>query len=343
MVREADYIYGVVPARGEYGFERKPAKDDPAVRSRVQSITSSFQWSAAASNDAEAIAVDRTDPPLVVRIITDPRDPAGRRSVCMHIWVASESESIATMIAELWPRNVALPISQDEFLLWTERETSGRVVVGPGNSFTAVGFDQSWGIHTTTHNQASRSSSGLTVRESTTISSRNLHNSKGWFKRSIKGAILAPLLLVPTAIAVMQYWEVERLEEDKKKLAEVKTEAAEANALLTRQLEKVDKENQQYKDEVNRQARELVKLQSERERLKSRIAELDSVVGANSAKVDQAELLALRSFKAAVEEYIQDQKTSFQKLEDAVPDTPSKIGKISEKFSEIIHGKNNNE
>ena len=31
MVRQADYVYGVVPERGEYGFESQPANDDPAV------------------------------------------------------------------------------------------------------------------------------------------------------------------------------------------------------------------------------------------------------------------------------------------------------------------------
>ena len=344
MVRPADYIYGVIPERGEYGFELKPAKVDPAVLSRVQSITSSFQWSAIAGNDAEAIAVDRARPPLVVRIVTDPRDPAGRRSVCMQIWIVSATEAVAPMIDELWPRRVALPIPQDEFLLSTGKESSGRIVVGPNNLYAAVGFDQSWGTQATRHHPASRSSSRLNTRENAANSARHSQDLKGSSIMLKAFATLSVIVLLATAgFAVTKYWEVERLQLELKKLARDGEETVEASDRIKHQLEEVDKANQKKTIEIEKLTRELVQVRTDAERLKTRVAELDKVVAANPQKVDQAELLALRSFKAAVEKYAESQSRSLKELVDSVPRPPSNIEKLSEKFNEIIQGKNNKE
>lgn len=303
MVRQADYIYGVVPPRGEYGFERKPAQDDPAVLSRVQSISTTFQWAATASNDAEAIAVDRGDPPLVVRIITDPRDPDGRRSVCMHIWVASRSESTAHMIAQIWPSKVALAISLDEFLLSSKTKASGRIVVGPGNSFTAVGFDQTWGTRTTNSHPESRPSSGMTARVNPATSARNLHNSKSSsFPLKAFATLCAIASVAAAGIGVMLYSDVER---DVQK--------------LTRELKDANIAIRQITSENEKQKKKVHLLQTEVEQLQKLNANLNKVVADNPEKADQVELLQLRSFKATVETFIDTQNDSLKKLADAVP------------------------
>lgn len=344
MVRQADYIYGVVPERGEYGFESKPADDDPAVLSRMQSIASSFQWSATAINDAQAIAVDRNHPPLVVRIVTDPRDPDGRRSLCMHIWITSETEPVSSMIAELWPHRVALPISQDEFLLSAARETSGRIVVGPNDSFTAVGFDQSWGTRATAHHPATRSASRSPARANGSTSARNLNDRKRsplMLKALI--TLTAIALLATAGFAVAQYWEVERLQLKVNELAHDTENVAKASELIEQQLKEAENANHKKTIEIETRTRELVQLRTEAQRMKNRIAELDSVVAANPQKVDQAELLALRSFKAAVEKHIDSQSRSLKELADAVPKPVSKIEELTDKVKEAIQGRIDNE
>ena len=152
-------------------------------------------------------------------------------------------------------------------------------------------------------------------------------------------ALIAIALLATAGFAVTQYWEVERLQLEVKKLARDGKEAAEEKDLIKQQLEKAEKENEKKAIEVETQSRELVQLRSDAERLKNRIAELDSVVAANPEKVAKAELLALRSLKAVVEKHIDSQNRSLKELADSVPQPPSRFEEFRDKFQ----GKNNNE
>ena len=173
-MRQADYIYGVVPHRGEYGFEVQPDHRNPAVLKRVQSLTSSFQWNATTNDDVVAIAVDRNVPPLVARIATDPRDPSGRASLCIHVWITSHIEPVNQIVKQVWPESVSLPIAQVEFVAVLERQSSGRIIAGPRDSFVAVGFDQAWGV------QAPKPLSSTASRrpaESSTFSKNTTANS----------------------------------------------------------------------------------------------------------------------------------------------------------------------
>lgn len=90
------------------------------------------------------------------------------------------------------------------------------------------------------------------------------------------------------------------------------------------------------------QARELVQLQSDAVRQKKWIAELDSVVAANPERVDQAELLSLRSCKAAVEEYIDAQNHSLTEPAKAVPKPLSRFEEVAKRVKEAIRGNINN-
>ena len=160
-------------------------------------------------------------------------------------------------------------------------------------------------------------------------------------------ATLSAIALLATAgFAVTQYWEVERLQLEVNRLSLDGEDAAKAKDLIKQQLEEVKKANHQKTIEIATRTRELVQLRSDAERLKIRNAELDSVVAANPQWRHQAELLALRSFKASVEKYIDSQSRSLKELADAVPKPVSKIEELQDKARQVmeaIQGKNDNE
>jgi hypothetical protein len=341
MVRPADYVYGVVPKRGGYGFESQPSSDDPSVLSRVQSLTSSFQWSATASDDAEAIAVDRSNPPLVAHFVTDPRDPDGRRSLCMRVWITSETETLQSIIAEIWPGSGTLPIPKGEFLLAAAQQTSGRIIVGPNDSFTAVGFSSSWGTQATAPKTATSPAQRLSTRPNADPPPYKTRGSSLMLKAFTTLCVLA--LVATAGFALLQYREVERLQTEVNRFSRDAEDAAGVRNLIEQQLEEVKNSNQKKSIEIATQTRELLQLRSDAERLKSHVAERDKIIAANPEKVDQVELAALRSFKASVEEYIDLQQRSLKGLTDAVPQTPSKYNGFADRVKDVLKGKSSNE
>jgi DNA repair exonuclease SbcCD ATPase subunit len=157
-------------------------------------------------------------------------------------------------------------------------------------------------------------------------------------------AMLSAISLVPTAgFALSQYWEVERLKTEVNRLSRDAEDTTEKRVLIEKQLEEAEKSNQKKSLEIAARNRELVQLRSDAERLKSRIAELESVVATNPKKVDQAELLKLRAFMTSVEEYIESQSRLLKGLADAVPKRPSRYEELTEKFKDAIRGTSNNE
>ena len=340
-MRQADYIYGIVPERCEYGFEVQPEHGDSAVLTRVQSLASSFQWTATTSDDVVAISVDRSHPPLVARIATDPRDPDGRLSLCMHIWVTSVREPLQKVVAEVWPLSILLPITQDEFLNLAEEKSTGRIVAGPSGSFSAVGFDQTWGMQTMTpRSSTARPNARPTLATANRTASAPRHSS---MVLKAFATILAMALLATGGFALTQYWENEELRASTTSLTEGKVDAEKAAGLLQQRIDEEAKVSQRKTIEIESKTRELTQLRSETQRLKSRIGELESVVALSPAKVDQAELLALRSFKDAVKKYIDSQSRSLKELGDAVPDSQTKLEELADKVKEAIQGKSNNE
>lgn len=320
MVRPADYVYGVVPKRGGYGFESQPSSDDPSVLSRVQSLTSSFQWSATASDDAEAIAVDRSNPPLVAHFVTDPRDPDGRRSLCMRVWITSETQTLQSIIAEIWPGSGTLPIPKGEFLLAAAQQTSGRIIVGPNDSFTAVGFSSSWGTQSTAPKTATSPAQRLSTRPSANPVTSETKSSSLVLKAFTTLSVLA--LVATAGFALLQYQEVERLQTEVNRFSRDAEDAAGKRNLIEQQLEEVKNSNQRKSIEIAKQTSELLQLRSDAARLKSNIAEREKIIAANPEKVDQAELASLRSLRERVEEYIEQQQGSLKGLTDAVSETP---------------------
>jgi len=338
VVRQADYIYGIVPERGEYGFEVLPAQGDPASLARVQTLASSFQWNATTSEDVVAIAVDRSHPPLIARITTDPRDPNGRISICMEVWITSAAETLEQIIAEVWPGSVRLPNTQEEFLSIAHQKNSGRIVVGPKESFRAVGFDSSVGVSSVMHDFANITGNPKpTVRQNASTTNRAIPSQ--WKSssllssslRNVFSVLLAFALLVAVGFAVLQYLEIKKMRANTTSLVQDKKDAQRNAIDLKRQVDDEVKASQQRAMEIEAKARELTELRSERQRLKYRVSELESVVEASPGKVDQAELLSLRTFKDTVERYIQSQGSLLQELKDAVPQSPTRLKERTDK------------
>ena len=337
-MRQADYIYGIVPERGEYGFEVLPAQGDPATLARVQTLASSFQWNATTSEDVVAIAVDRSHPPLIARIATDPRDPNGRISICMEVWITSSAETLEQMIAEVWPRSVRLPNTQEEFLSIALQKNSGRIIVGPNESFRAVGFDSSVGVSSVmpdfaniTGNPKSNVRQNSSSTNRATQSQRKSYSLLSSSLLKMFSILLAFALLVTVGFTVLQYLEIEKMRANTTSLIKDR-EDAQRNAIdLKRQVDDELKASQQRTIEIEAKTRELTELRSELQRLMYRVSELESVVAANPGKVDQAELLSLRTFKDTVERYIDSQGVLLQELKDAVSQLPTRLKELTDK------------
>jgi len=335
---QADYIYGIVPERGEYGFEVLPAQGDPAILARVQTLASSFQWNATTSEDVVAIAVDRGHPPLIARIATDPRDPNGRISICMEVWITSSAETLEQMIAEVWPRSVRLPNTQEEFLSIALQKNSGRIIVGPNESFRAVGFDSSVGVSSVMPDFANITSNPKSnVRQNSSSTNRATQSQRKSYSLlsssllKMFSILLAFALLVTVGFTVLQYLEIEKMRANTTSLIKDR-EDAQRNAIdLKRQVDDELKASQQRTIEIEAKTRELTELRSELQRLMYRVSELESVVAANPGKVDQAELLSLRTFKDTVEKYIDSQGVLLQELKDTVSQLPTRLKELTDK------------
>lgn len=318
-MRQADYIYGIVPERGEYGFEVLPAQGDPATLARVQTLASSFQWNATTSEDVVAIAVDRSHPPLIARIATDPRDPNGRISICMEIWITSAAETLEQMIAEVWPGSVRLPNTQEEFLSIALQKNSGRIVVGPKASFSAVGFDSSLGVSSVmpdfaniTGNPKSTARQNLSTTNRANPLKRKSSSLLSSSLLKVLSTLLFFALLATVWYAVSQTLEVEKLRAITKSLNEDATE-------LKRQINDKAKAMQQKTIENERKLRELEESRGKSQELERQVSELQRALAASPGKEDQAILLSLRN---AVNSYIDTQKLSLQALKDAVSPVP---------------------
>lgn len=337
-MRQADYIYAIVPPRSEYGFQREPDQGDPSIRERVRSLASSFQWDAANVDDDEkvAIAVDQNGPPLVARIATDPHDPDGRLSLCVHVWIARTSEPLGRLIGEVWPTS-PLPLTLGEFSTAAEKRSSGRVVVGPRAAFTAAGFDQAWGMGTphytgAVHGRlpgppaaASERRPQSATRQPSSVASKFLL------------AIIALAVLLSGAITVYQYQQLERLRAEILTLTATQGEVERNFAALQKRHDALATSNQQNKNEIESNHRELTLLRSERQRLQGRIDVLESVIAENPQQAEQVELQSLRAFRDDIAKYIQSQSQALSDLKESIPQSPKSLN-ASKRAPKTIFG-----
>ncbi len=315
MVRQPDYVYGIVPARGEYGFEIQPEHDIPHVLARVQSLTSSFQWNSADNREVAAIAVDQAQPPLVARFAIDTGDPARRLSLCMDVWIVSEKESVESILDALWPSSVILPVTRSEFIHQLGSDSGLRLIVGPRDTFTAVAFDRTWGgaesrsQHTTAKRSAARSTS-KSVKPPPTL----------WI--TLLGCLLIAFAAA-SGFAVYQSWEIERLRTSDVKLTE-DMQLAEADVALLQERLDIEIEATKRKSEEITTANHLLgQFRKETELQKTRIAELESRQPENPERAALANPKSNHTLQIYVEEYIASQKNALAKLQQAITDHAS--------------------
>lgn len=85
------------------------------------------------------------------------------------------------------------------------------------------------------------------------------------------------------------------------------------------------------------------KVRLELQRQKELVGQLSSLVAKSPGKVDQAELLSLRTFKDFVQGHIKSQRRSLEELNKAVPQSSTIIEGLAEKPKAAIQGKSKNE
>ncbi|MEQ9379567.1 MAG: hypothetical protein RJP95_01800 [Pirellulales bacterium] len=316
MVREPDYIYGIVPERGEYGFEEKPSFPPTKEMARVQSLASQFQWAGGALESAVALAVDPVAPPLVTQYVTDPRDPAGRISMRMKVWVCASKDEAADLVRSLWPNDMGLPIGCEEFLADVQRRPEGSSLIGPADQFFGVDFDRNWGA------VKSRANPTSTRRPSNTSAtqSHRLSISSGL---PLKWIPFTALFLVSTialvVVEVKHRAELDRSRAKQSQFSELVQEAQGTIARLKAEVEQHENaaktssaENESLKRTNERQEAEL-------QRLRQKNAYLQQIVDSNPVKADQAELAELRLLKERIKAYIGNAFEDLQGLKDALP------------------------
>jgi hypothetical protein len=102
-------------------------------------LASNFEWAGSVDPHAVAIACDPGPPILIARYTLDPRDPSGRVSLLLHVWVARLESEASQLFDELWLRSEYSSLKKS-FL-----KADGRRIAGPERSFYAMGFERVWG------------------------------------------------------------------------------------------------------------------------------------------------------------------------------------------------------
>jgi hypothetical protein len=340
MVKSPDYVYGIVPDSGEYGFEQQPSVADEPVLSRVRSLVGSFQWIGTDAANPVAIVVDRGTPNLIARFTTDPGDPDGRLSLRMHVWTCRSDHEIAELLSGIWPSEQSLPLTMQEFLSAVSGLHDGRWIVGSADQFTAVDFIQNWGgrsgkphlASTRRPNAASRN-----VKQQQAVSS----SSRGHSSSKLVAFLMTLVAMLGIAAAVKFYWDYETastsatqanndLASAKEDLADLKTQLSSANEMI-----------QQKQIEMQRQRRNLEAAQIEIAQQAGEVERLRGIVNGDRELIDQKELVDLRRLEAVVKKYVADTSAARQQLEDAIPGPPSVLETIKNKIQDVGNGKDN--
>lgn len=218
-MRAPDFVYGIVPRVGEYGFEVKPTSADQRLVARVRSLASSFEWSGSVGPQAIAIAYDPEPPILVARYGLDPRDPSGRVSLLLHVWVSANALEANQLVDELWKQS-NISDSQDAFV-----KGAGRRITGPDRSFYVTDFDSVLG------GQAKKMSSEEVIRQQSrnTVRPRS-HKSRG--TPFSGGKVSAGLALLCLGLAGLAFYSYDQQEKTKVMLENVRKERDVAQSAL---------------------------------------------------------------------------------------------------------------
>lgn len=350
MVRVPDFVYGIVPARAEYGFEKQPTNVDNAVVIRVLSLASSFQWTGTTATDVVAIAMDRGTPNLVVKYTTDPRDPDGRTSLCMSVWVEKDTEVADRLVHDLWPTSF-LPVSVDQFSAAT-----GRVIAGPTDTFVARDFDSAWGKSTTKLQRSQSIRRTEAVRSVTQDASRGSNISSTVWKWLAAFTSLGCLVLAPYSRYL--YLEKESFNKEvtdankevtnaNKEVTNANKEVTNANNAKSASESKVKEIKNQLENESAKHFKAISVLNESESGLKDSISsllkenrELRNVIAGDDTKIDKAELRGYKQQLADVQTKLKALDHAFGPLKDAIQKKPGWWSELKEGGRQIISPKN---
>lgn len=343
MVRSPDYVYGIIPDSGEYGFEHQPAIANDPVRSRVQSLAGSFQWVGADTENPIAIAVDRGAPNLISRFVTDPGDPDGRLSVRMHVWLCGSDHELTETLRANWPDEHSLPITLQAFTTEVTEQTVGRWVVGPADQFDAVDFNRNWGGRSSKPQPTTTRRPNAASRN--TKQQRPVYSSSSIWPKLI-ASLMTLVAMVSIGAAVKFYWDFERVSTA---AAQTSTDLRDAEEKLANLQAKLDSANhaiEQSLVEIRRQRRSIeesrTKIAENEAELAKQMGEVDrlnEIIAINPETNIQKELDDLRLFKTAVKKYFADTLSALEQLENASPGQPGVAEKFKSTFQDVFNGK----
>ncbi|PAY16335.1 hypothetical protein CKO51_27160 [Rhodopirellula sp. SM50] len=305
-MRDPDFVYGIVPALGEYGFETQPPDVDTRLNARVQELASSFEWTGLVTSDPVAIAIAPASQILVARYTTDPRDPDGRISLSLNVWIAGDESEAFSLIDELWPRQET-SVTKQQFL-----ESSGRRVVGPEKSFVATGFDHAWGAQSSKRSlPKSRSQITRPVAES---DSRHMKSSSPMLKAF--AALMTVLCFGLAGYCFYLFKENNRNNDDAVQYAQQRDDAQDQLKAIQ---DGISERERKYADEKNSLESKIESLNSTREELEAEVTRLTRVIASDTDKVDRVELEKLRELRQIVEENIDASQASLDRIKNALP------------------------
>ena len=295
-MKEPDFVYGIVPAIGEYGFEKQPSCADTSLASRAQKLASSFEWTGLVDSDSVAIAMDPEVPVLVARYTTDPRDPEGRISLLLNVWTMADEFSASDLIDELWP-SLKSEVTRQEFL-----NSSGRRVVGPAGAFVATGFENSWGARS----GKSPSSQFQRARPVAKTDWPTDERPSRLFK-----ALAAIMFLLTIGLGVCSYHFYGESTRNNSDSVQYAAERDDLQERLEEAENKIDDQRMEHENQLKKLTAEKSSLKSlvvtkddEIKRLTQETNQQKKVIESTPEKVDQLEMERLRDFRVAVEERI---------------------------------------
>ncbi len=329
-MREPDFVYGIVPDLGEYGFEVQPSTADTSVVTRVQKLAASVEWTGLVPANSVAIALDPGNPNLVARFATDPRDPDGRISLSLKVWIENDEFVAASLVDELWPKQ-GMSVSKRQFM-----ESSGRRICGPENSFGASGFEFAWGHQSTKRTIATSRPQGS--RPSATKGPRGSNASSIALKAF--ATMMTLLCFGLSGLCVYLYQENDRNNQEAVRYAGQRDTAVDR---LKEVQDSFDQQSQEHAKEANSLREKTVSLETEAASKDAVVSRLKKVIQSDPDKVDQGELEELRDFRQIVQENVEAWQASIDRINNALPKERTWLSDPVGKFKESLPRTSNNE
>lgn len=303
MVKDPDFVYGIVPALGEYGFETQPPDSNIEMIARVQKLASSFEWTGIVPLNSVAIALDPATPVLVARYTTDTSDPNGRLSLLLNVWIADDESAVLSLIDELWP-NQKIEVTQQKFL-----ESSGRRIAGPERSFAGTGFKNAWGARS-----SDTTTSGSRITRPVSRIDRPAKESSSQLLKVFAG--LMTLLCIGLAgYCVHLFKENSRNSDD---AIQYVAERDEAQENLEAKKAAINSLKEKHTETVKELKREIDSLKKSNARRTEEVTRLEREIEKDPKKIDQVAFRKLQHLHQTVAEIIPALQENLDKIKSSL-------------------------